>query len=46
LRPDNPAIDAGTNSGAPGTDQRGVSRPEDGDGNGSLLVDIGAFELQ
>jgi hypothetical protein len=26
------------------TDQRGVIRPRDGDGNGSKLVDIGAFE--
>jgi hypothetical protein len=40
-----PAIDKGDNTGAPATDQRGVARPRDGDGNGSLLVDIGAFEL-
>jgi hypothetical protein len=39
-----PAIDAGNNTGAPATDQRGVTRPRDGDGNGSLIVDIGAFE--
>src|SRR5262249_26849122 len=39
-----PAIDAGLNSGAPGTDQRGVARPRDGDGNGCKVVDIGAFE--
>ncbi len=38
------AIDRGDNSGAPGTDQRGVARPRDGDGNGSKIVDIGAFE--
>ena len=39
-----PAIDRGNNTGAPATDQRGVARPRDGDGNGSLVVDIGAFE--
>jgi hypothetical protein len=33
------------NSGFPATDQRGVARPRDGDGNGSSIVDIGAFEL-
>jgi hypothetical protein len=39
------AIDAGTSTDAPATDQRTVVRPQDGDGNGSALVDIGAFEL-
>ena len=39
-----PAIDRGDNTNAPATDQRGVSRPRDGDGNGSRIVDIGAFE--
>ncbi len=34
-----PAIDAGLNTGAPATDQRGVSRPQ------GTIVDIGAFEL-
>ena len=28
------------------TDQRGLPRPKDGDGNGSVLCDAGAFELQ
>jgi predicted outer membrane repeat protein len=28
------------------TDQRGLDRPKDGDGNGSRLADIGAFERQ
>ena len=28
------------------TDQRGLPRPADGDGNGSALCDAGAFELQ
>jgi hypothetical protein len=39
-----PAIDHGDNANAPATDQRGVARPRDGDGNGSQVVDIGAFE--
>jgi len=47
-----PAIDAG-NPAAPGsgggacasTDQRGITRPKDGDGNGSVRCDIGAVEL-
>jgi hypothetical protein len=39
-----PAIDHGDNTGAPGTDERGVARPRDGDGNTSRIVDIGAFE--
>jgi predicted outer membrane repeat protein len=39
-----PAIDHGDNAAAPATDQRGIARPRDGDGNGSKIVDIGAFE--
>jgi len=34
-----PAIDAGDNSGAPATDQRGITRPQ------GSAVDIGAYEL-
>ena len=34
-----PAIDAGDNSGAPATDQRGITRPQ------GTNVDIGAFEV-
>jgi hypothetical protein len=32
-------------AGSPATDQRGVARPRDGDGDGVAIVDVGAFEL-
>jgi fibronectin-binding autotransporter adhesin len=38
LNPSSPAIDAGDNTGAPATDQRGMDRIE------NLVVDIGAYE--
>jgi CSLREA domain-containing protein len=40
-----PAIDAGSNSGCPASDQRGVSRPFDGDNDNDAVCDIGAFEF-
>jgi predicted outer membrane repeat protein len=44
LLPGSPAIDHGDSVDAPATDQRGVARPRDGDGDGSKIIDIGAFE--
>jgi hypothetical protein len=44
LLPGSPAIDRGGSAATLAADQRGVSRPRDGDGNHSLVVDIGAFE--
>ena len=39
-----PARDAGDNSDAPVTDQRGFARIFDGDGDGTSTIDIGALE--
>jgi hypothetical protein len=42
-----PAIDAGSaDCPPPANDQRGISRPQDGDDNGSEICDIGAFEVE
>jgi hypothetical protein len=45
LLPGSPAIDAGDNTGCPPTDQRGVTKPQDGNDDGTAICDIGAFEL-
>ena len=41
-----PAIDTGTNSGAPATDLHEQLRPIDGNGDGVATVDMGAVELR
>jgi large repetitive protein len=41
-----PAIDSGSAVFCPGTDQRGVARPLDGNGDGVAACDRGAFEVQ
>jgi CSLREA domain-containing protein len=46
LRCGSPAIDAGMASGAPATEQRGLARNVDGNGDNNSFVDIGAFEVQ
>jgi len=45
LPADSPAVDAGDDTGCPATDQRGVTRPQDGDEDGTAACDIGAYEL-
>ncbi len=44
LQSGSPAIDAGSAAGAPTVDFEGTSRPLDGNGDASGVVDIGAFE--
>jgi Right handed beta helix region len=41
-----PAVDAGTNTGAPAIDIDGDPRPLDGNGDGVAIVDIGADEIR
>lgn len=40
-----PAIDTADNLRCPNNDQRGMLRPDDGDGDGIFGCDVGAFEL-
>lgn len=46
LLPGSPAIDAGdsTPANCPNHDERGVARPQDGNGDGTAACDIGAYE--
>lgn len=46
LLPGSPAIDAGSMAYCLEKDQRGVDRPQDGNGDGTAVCDIGAFELE
>lgn len=47
LLPDSPAIDNGADvAGVTTIDQRGILRPQDGDGDGTAAFDIGAFERE
>lgn len=46
LRPGSPAIDRGDPAHCPATDQRGIVRPADGNGDGNAACDIGAYELR
>lgn len=45
MQANSPAIDAGTDVGCPTQDQRGKSRPTNGNGSGSAACDIGAIEF-
>lgn len=45
LQPRSPAIDGGTNTGAPATDIEDKARPIDGNNDGVAIVDMGAFEF-
>jgi hypothetical protein len=46
LGPTSSALDAADDAAAPAADQRGETRPIDGDTDGTATADIGAFELQ
>lgn len=44
LLPNSPAIDAAIDALCPATDQRDVTRPQDGNADGSAICDVGAYE--
>ncbi len=46
LTPGSPCIDSASNGSAPASDLDNIARPLDGDGNGSAIADMGAYELQ
>ena len=45
LQKDSPAVDAGTQVGAPDHDLDGVTRPQDGDLDETPAIDMGAYEF-
>lgn len=45
LNAGSPAVDAGSDVGAPSIDFDGIARPRDGNADGAAHTDVGAFEL-